>query len=87
MTFGFVYDDFAALEKNADVSGTTKEGQVSQRTHAHAHTRRASVHACFPQAANVWGIFVHDFWGQDISMDTSHKSYRPLTTLMYTHAA
>jgi protein O-mannosyl-transferase len=31
----------------------------------------------------VWGIFVHDFWGQDISMNTSHKSYRPLTTLLY----
>jgi hypothetical protein len=26
--FGFAYDDFAALEKNADVSGVTKDGQV-----------------------------------------------------------
>eukprot|EP00804_Cyclotella_cryptica_P018614 CCRYP_011415-RA/>CCRYP_011415-RA protein AED:0.21 eAED:0.21 QI:4399/1/1/1/0.33/0.28/7/233/939 len=26
-------------------------------------------------------IFTHDFWGQDMSLDKSHKSYRPLTVL------
>lgn len=25
----------------------------------------------------------HDFWGQDIKSTTSHKSYRPLTTLSF----
>ncbi|ELU04909.1 hypothetical protein CAPTEDRAFT_94543 [Capitella teleta] len=33
-------------------------------------------------------VFVHDFWGSDIRSNTSHKSYRPLTTLTFraTHA-
>ena len=28
-------------------------------------------------------IFRHDFWGSNISSSTSHKSYRPLTTLSF----
>lgn len=28
-------------------------------------------------------IFEHDFWGQDITLVDSHKSYRPLTTLSF----
>lgn len=28
-------------------------------------------------------ILVHDFWGQDISDDRSHKSYRPIVTFLY----
>ena len=28
-------------------------------------------------------IFSHDFWGQDIKLGDSHKSYRPLTTLTF----
>ncbi len=28
-------------------------------------------------------IFEHDFWGQDITLSDSHKSYRPLTTLSF----
>lgn len=27
--------------------------------------------------------FHHDFWGQDIKLMDSHKSYRPVTTLTY----
>jgi hypothetical protein len=30
-----------------------------------------------------WDVFVHDFWGQDISKMDSHKSYRPITTLSF----
>ena len=26
-------------------------------------------------------VFTHDFWGQDMSLDRSHKSYRPLAVL------
>lgn len=33
--------------------------------------------------ASVGDIFRHDFWGQDILLDSSHKSYRPLTTLTF----
>jgi hypothetical protein len=78
--FGFAYDDFAALEKNADVSGASKEGQASECLRARvidALTRDVV------QNASAWGILEHDFWGQDISLNTSHKSYRPLTTLMH----
>ncbi|KAL6763874.1 hypothetical protein V8C86DRAFT_3022551 [Haematococcus lacustris] len=34
-------------------------------------------------------LFLHDFWGQDIRSATSHKSYRPLTVLVFrlTHQA
>lgn len=28
-------------------------------------------------------ILTHDFWGQNISDDRSHKSFRPLITIMY----
>lgn len=28
-------------------------------------------------------LFVHDFWGANISSNTSHKSYRPLTVLTF----
>lgn len=33
--------------------------------------------------ASVSAIFSHDFWGDDISSNLSHKSYRPLTTLTF----
>ena len=28
-------------------------------------------------------LLKHDFWGQNISLPDSHKSYRPITTLSY----
>lgn len=28
-------------------------------------------------------VFKNDFWGMDISLNTSHKSYRPITILSY----
>lgn len=32
---------------------------------------------------NIWAISAHDFWGQSMEDDHSHKSYRPLVTLMF----
>src|SRR6218665_2698824 len=32
---------------------------------------------------NYLEVFHHDFWGNDIGSAHSHKSYRPLTTLVY----
>eukprot|EP00775_Hariotina_reticulata_P006105 gene6105-6343_t len=32
---------------------------------------------------SISGLFKHDFWGQDITSQQSHKSYRPLTVLMF----
>lgn len=29
------------------------------------------------------GLLVHDFWGQNITLADSHKSYRPFTVLTY----
>jgi len=29
---------------------------------------------------NAWDVLHHDFWGQDITKEDSHKSYRPVTT-------
>ncbi|KAF8071070.1 Tmtc4 [Scenedesmus sp. PABB004] len=31
----------------------------------------------------VAGLFRHDFWGQDIASSQSHKSYRPVTILVF----
>lgn len=28
-------------------------------------------------------LLVHDFWGQNITLSDSHKSYRPITVLTY----
>jgi hypothetical protein len=28
-------------------------------------------------------VFLHDFWGDDIQSNVSHKSYRPLTVLTF----
>lgn len=32
-------------------------------------------------ATSWWDVFHHDYWGTRIMCSTSHKSYRPLTTL------
>lgn len=32
---------------------------------------------------NIQSIVTHDFWGQDLSDDRSHKSYRPFVTFMF----
>ena len=31
----------------------------------------------------VHNLFFHDFWGTNLTSKTSHKSYRPLTTLTF----
>ena len=31
----------------------------------------------------IMEVFVHDFWGREISDPRSHKSYRPFTTLSF----
>ncbi len=36
-----------------------------------------------PVFETIVEIFTNDFWGQSLSNDTSHKSYRPLTTLSF----
>jgi hypothetical protein len=33
--------------------------------------------------SNFWDLWSHDYWGQDISREDSHKSYRPLTIISY----
>ena len=33
--------------------------------------------------ANLSAIFKHDFWGENLTSSSSHKSYRPLTTLTF----
>lgn len=32
---------------------------------------------------SIFSVFLHDFWGQDIRLRLSHKSYRPLTVLTF----
>lgn len=32
---------------------------------------------------SILELFMHDFWGQDIKLIDSHKSYRPITTLSF----
>lgn len=39
----------------------------------------ADVHGTTPLSS----IFMHDFWGADISNPSSHKSYRPFTVLTF----
>ena len=36
-----------------------------------------------PTATSTSQVFAHDFWGTNISLETSHKSYRPLTVLTF----
>ncbi|GMH37112.1 hypothetical protein BSKO_04985 [Bryopsis sp. KO-2023] len=31
----------------------------------------------------IWSILKHDFWGQDIRSQQSHKSYRPITVIAF----
>eukprot|EP01039_Chlorochromonas_danica_P002189 gene2189-2389_t len=33
--------------------------------------------------SSIFSLFLHDFWGQDIRLRLSHKSYRPLTVLTF----
>lgn len=32
---------------------------------------------------SVYEVFFHDFWGRPIMLNSSHKSYRPITTLTF----
>ena len=32
---------------------------------------------------SLYSIFSHDFWGKSMADETSHKSYRPLTTAVF----
>jgi len=34
-------------------------------------------------AVSLSDIFLHDFWGSRLALNTSHKSYRPLTVLTF----
>jgi len=34
-------------------------------------------------AVSLSEIFEHDFWGSQLALNTSHKSYRPLTVLTF----
>lgn len=34
-------------------------------------------------ASSLHSIFVHDFWGQNLTDELSHKSYRPIVTLFF----
>lgn len=36
-----------------------------------------------PAASNLSYLFFHDFWGNKIDSNVSHKSYRPLTVLTF----
>ena len=36
-----------------------------------------------PTATSTSQVFAHDFWGTNISLETSHKSYRPLTVFTF----
>ena len=36
-----------------------------------------------PVFATLENIFTNDFWGQSLKNETSHKSYRPLTTFSF----
>jgi hypothetical protein len=35
------------------------------------------------ETSPFWNIIFHDFWGADISLDDSHKSYRPVTVATF----
>jgi len=34
-------------------------------------------------AVSLSDVFLHDFWGSQLTSSTSHKSYRPLTVLTF----
>jgi len=34
-------------------------------------------------AVSLSDVFLHDFWGSQLVLNTSHKSYRPLTVLTF----
>lgn len=36
-----------------------------------------------PSSTSLQQVFSHDFWGDNISSNASHKSYRPLTVLTF----
>ena len=68
----FVHDDVEAVLRNPDVTGAMGAGG--------GHGHRAAA------AAAVTDVFLNDFWGSPMSSNHSHKSYRPLTTLLFRYA-
>ena len=75
----FVYDDGAAITKNGDVTGNSSkvsiEGQQEQEKEQEEVVVEFDV-----SPSEVWDLFLHDFWGQELQSNESHKSYRPFTT-------
>eukprot|EP00940_MAST-03C_sp_MAST-3C-sp2_P000932 g932.t1 len=65
----WIYDDWEAIVFNNDVTSVArKDGNLLQRC----------VDAIFSR--DIWR---HDFWGQPLTSDRSHKSWRPVTTITY----
>lgn len=63
--------------------------QLEADMHAFSHPLHRDDRAAIVSNADVTGtgslfaLLQHDFWGQDITLSDSHKSFRPLTTLSF----
>jgi tetratricopeptide (TPR) repeat protein len=64
----FVFDDFYAVVENRDVSPPPTPRHPGRQTTPMPPLR---------------SLFAHDFWGQDMASEQSHKSYRPVTVLVF----
>ena len=65
----FVHDDVEAVLRNPDVTSASGAGDGTILGGGH------------PRA--VTEVFANDFWGSPMASNRSHKSYRPLTTLLF----
>ena len=63
----FVHDDVEAVLRNPDVTSSGGGGGIPGGGHPRAVTE----------------VFANDFWGSPMASNRSHKSYRPLTTLLF----
>ena len=69
----FIHDDIPAILKNKDchLDETPKEGDSNPPI------------LIYQVFLKICDIFKHDYWGKDIFMKNSHKSYRPVTTVSF----
>jgi hypothetical protein len=89
---GYVWDDRAAIVQNPDVhssftpiTNSKQQLPVQQLSDDDllVEENNNNNNQNILQSPSSFDLFFHDFWGQDITLEFSHKSYRPLTTLSY----
>lgn len=72
----FVFDDTEAIVNNKDVTRAWRGDRANPLVQTGTNERGAN-------KDGFWSLIENDFWGTPLGSNTSHKSWRPLTTFTF----